>query len=399
MLPVRFQKEREKLKKMKRDIESVLDEAVARSQTSCVSVLIWRGEEEALFQMKGYADIGEQKPVARDSIFRLYSLTKPMTAVAAMTLIERGKLDLVAPVHDFLEGFKDQQVAVSDTELEPVKRPVQVRDLFSMTSGLAYPGENTPAERLMMASYMQLEKEIAEGGHMTTLEAANRIGHVPLAHHPGEKWTYGTSADVLGAVIEVVSGKPLNEYMTEVLFAPLQMADTDFYLPDGKRGRLATIYELKDDVLSVHPEQAKLRGVFSLPDFLEGGAGIFSTIDDVMVFGRMLLKNGKLKKERILSQSAVAWLSENHLNDQQQGYFTWDSMLGYSYGGLMRVLLSPGRSFSLGVKGEFGWDGWTGTYMTVCPEKNMVLVVMQQLAGAGTNAVIRRLRNVVYANI
>ena len=387
------------MKRIKRDIDLVLDTAVAQSQTPCVSVLLWHDEEEALFQMKGYADIEEQKPITRDAIFRLYSLSKPMTAVAAMTLIERGKLDLLAPVSDFLEGFDGQQVTVSDTELEPARRPVQVRDLFTMTSGLPYPGENTPSERLMMASFVQLEQEIAEGKSVSTLDAANRIGQVPLAHHPGEKWTYGTSADVLGAIIEAVSGKALNEYMQEVLFAPLQMADTGFGVSEEKRDRLATLYELKDNVLSVHPEQAKLRGVFSLPDFLEGGAGIFSTIDDTMAFGRMLLKGGKLKKERILSQRAVQWLSENHLNDQQQGSLNWDTMPGYGYGGLMQVLLSPGKSFSLGVKGEFGWDGWTGTYITVCPEKNMVMVVMQQLAGAGTNAVIRNVRNVVYANI
>jgi CubicO group peptidase (beta-lactamase class C family) len=387
------------MKRMKHDIESVLGTAIAGGVAPCVSVLIWRGDEEALFQMDGFADIQANKPVTRDTIFRLYSLSKPMTAVAAMTLIEQGKLDLIANVSDYLEGFKNQQVAVGDTEREPVKRPVQVRDLFTMTSGLPYPGPNSPAERLMTALNEQLDNETKAGIPLTTQDAANRIGQVPLAYQPGEKWMYGTSADILGAVIEVVSGKPLNEYMTETIFAPLQMTDTDFYVHEDKRGRLATMYELKESGLSVHPENAKLHGVFSLPNVLEGGAGIYSTIDNTMNFGRMLLCGGKLKKERILSRNAVAWLAENHLTEQQMGDLTWDTMIGYGYGGLMRVLLSPGKSFSLGVKGEFGWDGWTGTYMTVCPAENLVMVVMQQLAGAGTNAVIRSLRNVVYANI
>ncbi|MFH1880575.1 MAG: serine hydrolase domain-containing protein, partial [Bacillota bacterium] len=162
---------------------------------------------------------------------------------------------------------------------------------------------------------------------------------------------------------------------------------------------LVTMYERKDSALSVHPENDSRRGVFSLPNVLEGGAGVFSTVDDAMTFGQMLLSGGKLKKERILSHNAVAWLTENHLTPQQHSYLTRDTTLGYGYGGLMRVLQSPGQSFSLGVKGEFGWDGWTGTYMTVCPDKDLVLIVMQQLAGAGTNAVIRNIRNVVYANI
>jgi CubicO group peptidase (beta-lactamase class C family) len=387
------------MKRMKRDIQRVMEDAIARGQTSCASVMLWRGGEEVLFQMNGYADMQENKPVARDSIYRLYSLSKPMTAVAAMTLVERGSLDVVAPVSDFLDGFKDQRVAVSDTELEPAKRPVQVRDLFTMTSGLPYPGVNTPAERAMGALYDRMKSELLENSPPSTVAAANRIGKSPLAHHPGEKWMYGTSADVLGAVIEVVSGKPLNEYMAEVLFGPLQMKDTDFYVPDAKRERLVTMYELKDSALSKHPESEKLHGVFSLPSLLEGGAGIFSTIDDVMLFGRMLLSGGKLQKAKVLSQNAVAWLSENHLTDQQMSCLTWDTLLGYGYGGLMRVLLSPGKSFSLGVKGEFGWDGWTGTYLSVCPGKGSVLAVMQQLAGAGTNALIRDIRNVVYANI
>jgi len=387
------------MKRMKRDIGKVLEDAIALKQTPCAAVLLWRGGEEALFKMDGFADIQDNRPIARDAIYRLYSLSKPMTAVAAMTLVERGMLDIVAPVSDFLEGFKNQRVAISDTETEPVKRPMQIRDLFTMTSGLPYPGENSPAERAMGELFRQMESEKLDNSPLSTIAAANRIGQSPLAHHPGEQFLYGTSADVLGAVIEVVSGKPLNEYMADVLFGPLEMKDTDFYVPVDKHSRLVTLYESKDGGLKRHPNAEALHGVFSLPSLLEGGAGIFSTIDDVMTFGRMLLGGGKLQKERILSPNAVAWLSENHLTEVQQSYLTWESVVGYGYGGLMRVMLSPGKSCSLGVKGEFGWDGWTGTYMSVCPEKNTVLVVMQQLAGAGTNAVIRNLRNVVYANI
>ncbi|HPJ02301.1 MAG TPA: serine hydrolase domain-containing protein [Candidatus Limiplasma sp.] len=387
------------MKQMKHDIERVLEDAVSKGETSCVAVLLWHNDEEAMFTTHGYADIAAQKPVTRDSLYRLYSLSKPMTAVAAMTLIERGKLDIIAPVSDFLEGFQNQRVALSDTETEPVKRPVQVRDLFTMTSGLPYPGETEPAERAMAAMYEQLRQEMIDQKPLSTIDAANRIGRCPLAHQPGEAFKYGTSADVLGAIIEVVSGKPLNQYMTEVLFGPLQMADSDFYVPNEKRDRLVTVYERTDAGLTTHPHFDDLHGVFSLPSVLEGGAGVFSTIDDVTLFGRMLLSGGKLKKERILSKNAVAWLSENHLTPKQQGFYTWDSVLGYGYGGLMRVMLSPGQSFSLGVKGEYGWDGWTGTYMSVSPETNTVLTVMQQIAGAGTNAVIRKLRNVVYANI
>ena len=387
------------MKRIKHDISAIISDAVSRAQTPCAAVLLKHHDEETLFQMGGFANLLENKPITRNAIYRLYSLTKPMTAVAAMTLIERGKLDILSPVSEYLDGFQDQQVAISDTELVPVKRPVQIRDLFTMTSGLPYPGETLPAERAITAMYERMEAETMQGLPLSTIDMANRIGRCPLAHQPGERWMYGTSADILGAVIEIVSGKPLNEYMHEILFAPLVMKDTGFFVSDKKQDRLVTLYEQKDDTLHIHPDHETRHGVFSLPCVLEGGAGVFSTIDDVMTFGQMLLKGGKLNKERILSQNAVAWLTENHLTPQQQSYMNWDSLLGYGYGGLMRMLLSPGQSCSLGVQGEYGWDGWTGTYMTVCPDKKLVLVVMQQLAGAGTNALIRKIRNVVYASI
>ncbi|MCE5344415.1 MAG: beta-lactamase family protein [Eubacteriales bacterium] len=387
------------MKRMRKDIAHVMDEATRGGETPCALTLLWRHDEEAFFYASGHADLGRSTPICRDSIFRLYSLTKPMTAVAAMTLVERGALDLLAPVSDFLEGFQEQRVAVSDTETEPVKRPMQVRDLFSMTSGLCYPGEASPAERATAALFLAFDQEIAEDNAPRTLDVANRIGQLPLLFHPGEKWQYGTSADVLGAIIEVVSGKPLDEYMLKAIFAPLGMGDTGFFVPEEKLDRLVTLYERKDSILSPYPEgHLGINPYLTRPNYIAGGAGAVSTIDDMLSFARMLLGKGILRGTRVLSPSSVAWLSHNHLNESQQSCIQWDSMYGYGYGGLVRVLTDPARSCTLGVAGEYGWDGWTGPYMSVCPEEDMALLVFQQLTDSGFTPLTRKIRNIVFTH-
>lgn len=388
------------MKRLKKDMARVMDEATARGETPCALALLWRNGEEKLFAASGHADLGLGMPAARDTIFRLYSLTKPMTAVAAMTLIERGQLDVMAPVSDFLPAYKNQRVAVSDTKTVPAKRPMQVRDLFSMTSGLCYGGTETPAERATETLLAEVDAQAAAGAQPDTVTVANRLGELPLAFHPGESWRYGTSADVLGAVVEVVSGQPLDQYMRETIFVPLGMADTGFFVPPEKQSRLATLYERKDGILSPYlSNNFGLAQYLSRPNFISGGAGLVGTADDVLRFGRMLLGQGELGGERVLSPGGVSWLAHNHLTPKQQEAAYFDSLLGQGYGGLMRVLLEPGKSFSLGVPGEFGWDGWAGAYMTVCPAEELVFVVMQQLTDSGTSPLTRKLRNLLYASL
>lgn len=388
------------MKRMRKELAHAMDTTIARGETPCALMLLWRRNEEKCFLSSGHADLGRNLPVQRDTIFRLFSLTKPMTAVAAMTLVERGELDLLSPVSDFLEGFKDQRVAISDTETEPVKRAMQVRDLFSMTSGLCYPGEATPAEREAAMLFAAFAAEENAGNQPSTLDFANRVGRLPLAFHPGDSWLYGTSADILGAVVEVVSGTPLDEYMQQTIFDPLGMEDTGFYVPKSKQDRFATLYEHKDGILSPFLENhLGLNPFLTKPNYIAGGAGCVSTIDDVLLFARMLLGKGKLGNQRILSAASVDWLSHNHLNAKQMEAANWDSLLGYGYGGLMRILAEPAKSYSLGVPGEYGWDGWTGPYMSVNPQEDTILLIFQQRTDSGITPLTRKIRNIVYARL
>ena len=174
------------MKRIKKDVIRVMDESIAQGEMPCALALLWRDGEEKFFHASGFADLGRNLPAERDTIFRLFSLTKPMTAVAALTLVERGLLDIDAPVSDFLEGFKDQRVALDDEHSEPVRRAMMVRDLFSMTSGLCYPGDLDAPARAAQKLFDAFEQEEKDGAQPTTLAVANRIGQLPLAFHPGD---------------------------------------------------------------------------------------------------------------------------------------------------------------------------------------------------------------------
>ncbi|NLI22070.1 MAG: beta-lactamase family protein [Clostridiales bacterium] len=388
------------MKRMKKDIARVMDEAVARGETPCVLTLVWLNGEEKCFHASGYGDMGRKEPAERENLLRIHSLTKPMTAVAAMTLVERGELDLYAPVSDFLEGFRDQHVIDADGKTLPVNNPMRVYDLLTMTSGLCYPGSDTPAQRAMAKLYAELEADSLAGNLPDTVGVANRMGRAPLAFQPGSRWLYGVSADVLGAVIQAVSGQPLDEYMAEVLFEPLGMRDTGFVVPPEKVGRLATLYEHRDGILSpVLPAPGSLNDRYARRAFVSGGGGLVSTIDDLLAFARMLLAGGELDGERVLSRRGVEWLTHNHLTLAQAATVPWDTMNGYGYGGLMRTMLDPARSHTLGEKGEFGWEGYAGAYMTVCPSAKLILLMLQHCTNSPLSPLMRRVRNIVYARV
>ncbi len=380
-------------------LRRVMDGAIASGEQPCASAAIWHEGREVFRYACGWSDIGAGAPFGEDAICRMYSLTKPITAVTVMALIERGDLELLQPVSELLPGFANQRV-MTETGEEPVLRPVTIRDLYSMTSGVVYPGEGGPAERSMAALFDEAARQAGDGHPLSTLELMNRVGERPLAFQPGSQWQSGLSADVLGAAAEAATGKPLSALMSELVWEPLGMKDTAFYVPPQKASRLARLYALRDGALTPATDGHLLIWDASAPPAYEaGGAGLFSTLTDILRFGRMLLGRGTLDGARVLSPAGVDWLSHNHLTGEQAAAFNWDSALGYGYGGLMRVLLEPGKSFSLGAAGEFGWDGWTGPYLSVSPGTGTVIALMQQRTDNGVTALTRRLRNAVFGSM
>ncbi len=346
----------------------------------------------------GFANMEKRIPVIRDTIYRMASMTKPVTAVAAMILYERGQLDLLSPVSDYLEGFRNQQV-LTEKGLIPVERPVTIQDLLNMTSGIAYPDESFEVGRRMQAVFSEVEKSYHQGVKVSTVEFANRIGRVPLEFQPGDHWRYGASADVIGAVVEVISGKSFGQFLKDEIFTPLHMEDTDFYVPQEKLDRFSEVYDYNTKKKSLVPFTGDMLAVFDFlapPAFESGGAGLVSTIRDYSRFALMLVSGGIHNGVRILGKKSVEYLQTPQLTSAQAITFNWDAQAGYSYGNLMRSMVDPVKAASNGSIGEFGWDGWTGNYFMVDPKEKLVMLYMIQRCGGTNPSMFRKLRSILY---
>jgi len=346
----------------------------------------------------GFADKEKGIPIRKDTIYRLYSMSKPVTAVATMILFERGILNLLAPVSDYLEGFQKQKVLTAEG-LASVQRQVTIQDLLNMTSGVVYPDEEFEAGRRMEALYTESEEQYRQGKPMNTVDFCNRIGKMPLKFQPGQQWCYGASADILGAVIEVATGRKFSQFLQDEIFLPLGMADTGFYVPEEKVDRFAAIYEYntKRNQLEVFSEIfLGIDDYMTPPVFESGGAGLVSTIEDYSRFAMMLGNGGTLNGVRILGHKTVEYLAKPQLNAEQLAYFGWDAMTGYSYGNLMRSMTSQATAASNGSVGEFGWDGWTGNYFFIDPVENLIMIYMIQKCDGGNPSLLRKLRSIIY---
>ncbi len=382
-------------------IQDILDEMTADAFVSGANCLIVQnGKEQGYFEA-GLRDIAGKKPMTRDTIFRLYSMTKPVTAAAVMLLISEGKLDLLDPISMYLPEFANMSVC-KDGVLVPAARCITIHDLLNMTSGLSYGGEGNMSEMHTDRLFTKLIEHLDSDSPITTREFAAKLAEIPLAAQPGECWHYSTSADVLGAVIEVVSGMSFAEFLRKRFFEPLGMVDTAFYVPKEKQDRLAKVYRgTEHGLIEEHYSHLGVRNDMKKePAFASGGAGLVSTVDDYARFTQMLLGEGYAGKKpiKVLSDAAISFLSDMHVAPSQQKYVhQWDSLVGYTYGALMRHLIDPGAAVTLGSKGEYGWDGWLGTYMANDPANRLTILLMYQKTDTGTTAYTRRIRNVVFS--
>ena len=379
-------------------VRSILKNAVRDQEAAGISVLVRHGDEEPVYLDAGFADIEARRTITRDSIFRLYSQTKPVTAAAVMLLMQRGIIDIADPVSNYLPGFKDQRVIEGD-HMVPADREVTLYDLLSMTAGLSYPAEDTAGQyAAQVFDRNQAAMDRGEPG-MGTVEFANALGQLPLAFQPGHEFRYSTCADVLGAVIEVASGVPFDEFLRREFFEPLGMKDTDFYVPADKRDRFATCYVRTADGLTPWTGVNLNCGRYDrMPAFVSGGAGLVSTLDDYMKFAQMLLQGGSYGGRQYLRPAVVRYMTAPQLTPEQSRTY-WDGLTGYSYGKLMRIGTCAGQGKGLICEGEYGWDGWLGTYFANFPREHLTFLLMQNVTDAGTTAVTRKVRNVILSSL
>lgn len=383
---------------LKEKLTACLERAVENHEAAGINLLILRDGEELCYAQAGKANAESGKPVARDSIFRLYSQSKPVTAAAVMILAERGIIDLMAGVDQYLPGFRNPRVVHPDGKMEPALRAPWILELLMMTAGLCYPDADA-AGQYAARVFEEDQAQILAGGGMGTVEFCNRLGEQPLAFHPGTGWRYSTCADALGAVVEAASGKRFGEFLKEELFDPLGMKDTDFWVPEEKRDRLVTCYRRIPGGLEEFRSLHLAVGTYDrAPAFESGGAGLVSTLDDYAAFGTMLMNEGTYNGKRILSPAAVRFMTAPRLTPEVRKNL-WDSLCGYNYGCLVRVCDRPGSCSIFTETGEYGWDGWLGTYFANLPGQRITFLLNQNAPDTGTATVTRKCRNILAAEL
>ena len=358
----------------------------------------------------GFQDKEAGKPIAKDSIFRIYSMTKPLVSVAAMMLVEDGRIQLTDPVSKYLPAMKSMNVSVAKADAEfakvayaqvPVDREMTVQDLLRHTAGLAY-GEitqNAPVKEALGKAGLYKSAIDYDARDLAPAEEVERLAKVPLAHQPGTVWEYSLASDVLGRVVEAASAERLADFLDKRLFKPLKMSDTGFWVPRDKIGRLAAA--LPTDVTRGKPNN--LIDVSVAPANDSGGAGGVSTAADYLRFSQMLLNGGQLDGNRVLSRNAVALMTSDHLGTRISAPVTPGELLlgvpGYTFGLGFAVRQGPGIAGVPGSAGEFMWAGYGGTYFWVDPKEEIVAVYMTQ-APSPIRAYYRRLfKQLVYAAI
>ena len=379
-------------------VQNTLSRFVESGEIAGCAVRIMRNDEVAFEGSFGYADIGKKvKMSSEDTIFAIASMSKVVTVAGIMRLYEQGLFQMWDPVSRFLPGFKNPKVAKEKPdgtyEIVDAKGEVTMRQLFTMTSGVPYGWGDTAAGRIRA----EKEKEYAEQNPDRmpgNVEYSNLVGQLPLAFEPGERWMYGFSIDVLGAVIEVLSGKTLGEYLQENIFDPLGMRDTGFFVPEGKQNRIATLYHIQE---GLKPEERRFPA--SKPDFESGGGGLFSTVRDYSRFAQMLLHGGTLDGVRILGRKTVELISTDHLTPEQRKVDSWDTQRGYGYGLGVRVMTHPELAGINGSAGEWGWDGAFGNWFCVDPKENLTCVYLTTNLPGDHYRFVPKLMASMYASI
>ena len=355
-------------------LENTLSRFVADGEIAGCAVRVMRNDEVAFEGSFGYADIGKKvKMSSENTIFPIASMSKVVTVAGIMQLYEQSLFKMWDPVSKYLPGFKNPKVAEEKPdgsyEIKDAKSEVTMRQLFTMTSGVPYGWGDTAAGRIRI----EKEKEWQESGKPMpgAVEYANLVGQLPLAFEPGERWMYGFSIDVLGAVIEVLSGKTLGDYLKENILDPLGMKDTGFFVPAEKMDRVATLYHINEGL------KAEERWYESeKPAFESGGGGLYSSVHDYSRFAQMLLHGGTLDGVRILGRKTVDLISTDHLTPEQRKGDSWDTQRGYGYGLGVRVMTNPELAGINGSVGEWGWDGAFGNWFCVDPKEKLTCVYL-----------------------
>ena len=337
-----------------------------------------------------------------DDIFRIASQTKAMISVGIMILQEKGQLLISDPVGKYIPKYNSTTVAVKTEDgykVVPANRQITIRDLLTHTAGVGWgfgPGGDQWKKADIIGWYFAHRK--------TSIQSTvNQISSLPMDAQPGERFVYGLSTDILGALIEVVSGQPLDKFLQKEIFNPLEMTDTHFYLPVNKHHRLSTVYSSTENGIALSPNPGKRIGAGMIGQghyingprkSFSGGAGLLSTAEDYATFLQMMLNGGTFNKQRILSRKSVELMTVDHLGSIE---FPWTNGVGFGLG--FSIVKDLGKRGTLGSEGEFGWGGAYHSTYWVDPKEDLVVVYFTQLIPANNIDDQQKLRSLIYQAI
>lgn len=382
-------------------IDAWMRALVADGRLAGVSTLIARRGRIAYWRGHGLADVARGHPMAADTIVRIYSMTKPLTSVAAMMLYEEGAFQLDDPIDRFLPEFRAMRVIAGGNrfkpETVPAQRPITVRDLLAHTSGLTYGFlETTLVDEMYRREGVDFQTSSLDLGEVVAKAAA-----LPLVAQPGAEWNYSISTDVLGHLVATVAGRAFGDVLRERVIEPLGMVDTDFHVPPDKIARFAANYTRGPDGRPKLVDDTIGSRYASPPRIASGGGGLVGTMADYLRFCRMMLNGGELDGVRLLGPKTVALMTANHLGgdmaEMGQPRFSESTYAGIGFGLGFSVMLDPAKAQILGTPGEYAWGGAASTAFFCDPAEELAVILFTQLTPSSTYPLRRELRTLTYA--
>ncbi|HEX6227158.1 MAG TPA: serine hydrolase domain-containing protein [Chryseolinea sp.] len=361
-------------------IDSTLHSLLDSGKVVGISALIFEKGKEAYFNAFGFADREANTPMDRNTIVRIYSMTKPITGVALMKLHEQGAFELDDPVSKYAPEFAEMKVfkgigPAGKILTEPAKRPITIRDVTRHTAGFANQDHEGLGSLVAAADVMSFQNSLTQ--------MAQKLAALPLAFHPGDQWAYGVSVDVQAYLVERISGQPFDTYVRENILDPLEMANTRYVVPESDMGRFAAVYRRSDDPAPLSRVPDENANSFNTKDWplKPGGFGFTSTVDDYMRFARMLVNEGTLDGKTILKEETVELMATNHLSDSvtERMWLPGKGQVGFGIDFAVRVRPPASAEENNGVVGEFFWDGAASTLFWVDPKNELTAVLFVQI--------------------
>jgi CubicO group peptidase (beta-lactamase class C family) len=385
-------------------IRDHLQRYIDAGKVSGTLTLVARHGQIAYWEPQGHLELEGQRPMQRETIFRIYSMSKPITSVALMMLYEQGLFQLDDPVHRFIPAWNDLRVFVSGNYptfvTVPPERPMTMRDLLTHTSGLTY---GFMESSNVDAAYRALGVADRSKPGSTLQDMVDALAELPLEFSPGTRWNYSVSTDVLGYLVEVLSGQRFDAYLRDRVLQPLGMTDTGFTIADEQLPRFACNYQRQADG-SLELIDSPERSQYHSQSLFSGGGGLVSTAGDYCRFTQMLLNGGELDGVRLLGRKTVELMTMNHLPGGQDltqlarpGRFTETAYAGVGFGLGFSVMLDPSRAQIVGTPGEYAWGGAASTAFWIDPVEELIVIFLTQLMPSSSYPLRRELRTLTYA--